>query len=79
MWNIHKLSGEQGWHICQKYIHQSAKLLVFVKEGESSWKLKLWNRDECYIRAKTHDEHVQDDRILTNSGFIFHNPSTITP
>jgi hypothetical protein len=79
MWHIHTVTGEQGWHICQKHTHRSDKLLVFVNEEPYSWKMKAWNINECTIRAKTHDEHVQDDITMTNSGFSLNNPSTLTP
>ena len=79
MWHIHTVSGEEGWHICQKHSQQSAKLLVFVKEGDKTWRMKLWNSSECSIRAKTHNEHVQDDHDMTTSGFILHNSATLTP
>jgi hypothetical protein len=81
MWHIHTSTGEEGWHICQKHIQstKTTRLLVFVKEGPYSWRMKLWNINECSIRANTHDEHVQDDSTLTKSGFILNNPATLTP
>jgi hypothetical protein len=60
MWLIHRITKEEGWHICQENQTEPCNLLVFVKE-EGFWRMKLWKSEETYIRAKNYSEQMKDE------------------
>ena len=69
MWHLHSVTGARGWHICQLYLKEHSDLLVFVQQGDLSWKAELWKSRECTIIPKNFEEEVEDGKKM--SGFPF--------
>jgi hypothetical protein len=70
MWLVNLETNEEGWHSKQLDQKEPCDYLVFVKDG-GCWKTKLWDCRKIKLRAKDHDEAMNDVENMKSIGFLF--------
>ncbi len=70
MWLVNLETNEEGWYCMQLDQKEPCHYLVFVKDG-GCWKTKLWDSSKTKLRAKDHDEAMNDVENMKSIGFSF--------